>query len=191
MLDHDPQRASDMCDSIIEFYNQKVSEMHTAKDYEMVVTLKDAINRKYNELDSIKTELNEIKKGYGILDFDEQVPEITRGYMNALAAGRSSSSDTRKIQDLYNNMAEKGSDAAWLESRLDFLVNSVDSLTTDYDFYLSEYKNKITYSHIVEYPFPADKKSYPVRWLIVSFSAISAIFLALLLFLIIDYRKKE
>ena len=36
VLDQDPQRASDMCDSIIHFYNKKVRRMHKAKDLEMV-----------------------------------------------------------------------------------------------------------------------------------------------------------
>jgi len=44
---------------------------------------------------------------------------------------------------------------------------------------------------VVEYPVPADKKSYPVRWLIVAFSAFSAVFVALLVFLVLDYRKKD
>jgi uncharacterized protein involved in exopolysaccharide biosynthesis len=44
---------------------------------------------------------------------------------------------------------------------------------------------------VVESPFPSDKKSYPVRWLIVVFSAFSAVFLALLVFLVLDYRKEE
>jgi capsular polysaccharide biosynthesis protein len=191
VLDRDPQRASDMCDSIIHFYDEKVAELHRFKDYEMVRILKKGLQKKYRELDSIKGKLDIVKDEYGILDFEEQVPEITRGYMNALAAGRGSSSDTKKIEDLYNNLAKEGTDAIWLESRLDYIINSIDSLTTEHDFYLSEYQNEITHSHVVEYPFPADKKSYPVRWLIVAFSAVSAIFLALLVFLVLDYRKKE
>jgi uncharacterized protein involved in exopolysaccharide biosynthesis len=57
--------------------------------------------------------------------------------------------------------------------------------------YLSEYEKDITYAHIVEHPFPADKKSYPVRWLIVTLSTFSAVFLALLVFLVLDYRKND
>jgi hypothetical protein len=111
--------------------------------------------------------------------------------MNALATGRGSVSDTRKIQDLYDKFSDKGTEAIWLESRLDLMVNVIDSLTVQHEFYLSEYEKEITYSHVIEYPVPADKKSYPVRWLIVAFSTISAIFLSLLLFLIFDYRKNN
>jgi len=190
VLDELPQRASDMCDSIIQFYNQKVREMHKAKDLEMVEISKKELKEKNRELDSLKTRLNEIRKEYGILDFEAQVPEVTRGYMNALAAGRGSSGDTRKIRDMYDNLSEKGTEAVWLESQMKYLIGTIDSLNTLHFVHLNEYEKNITYAHIVQYPQPADKKSYPVRWLIVAFSTVSAVFLALLVFLILDYRKK-
>jgi uncharacterized protein involved in exopolysaccharide biosynthesis len=43
----------------------------------------------------------------------------------------------------------------------------------------------------VEKPFAADKKSYPVRWIIVMFSLVSAVFMAMLVFLVLDYRKEQ
>jgi hypothetical protein len=190
VLDYDPQRACDMCDSIIHFYNKKMRAMHKVKEKEMVDILGTGLQKKYNELDSVIEKLDIVRKEYGILDYETQVPEITRGYMSALATGRGSTSDTKKIQELYNSISKEGSKAVWLESRFDYLINTIDSLTTQHDFYLAEFEKDITYSHVVEYPVPADKKSYPVRWLIVAMSTISAVFLALLVFLVLDYRKK-
>ncbi len=191
VMDHDPRRASDMCDSIIFFYNKKVREMHKTKDLEMVEISEKGLKKKYQELDELMVKLDSVRNEFGILDYESQVPEITRGYMNALATGRGSTSDAKKIQELYQNLAEKGSEAIWLESRLEFLIGAIDSLTTQHEVYLNEFEKDITYAHVVEYPVPADKKSYPVRWLIVVFSTISAIFLALLVFLVLDYRKEE
>jgi uncharacterized protein involved in exopolysaccharide biosynthesis len=76
-----------------------------------------------------------------------------------------------------------------LENRFRYLVSSIDSLNRLHDIHLSEFEKDITYAHIVEHPVPADKKSYPVRWLIVAFSVISALFLAFLVLLILDYRQ--
>lgn len=191
VLDHDPQRASNMCDSIIRFYNVKTRELYRIKEKEMVEILGGDLSKKYLELDSVMLKLDEIRKEYGILDYNAQVPEITRGYMNALSSGRGSTADAKKIEKLYNNISKEGSKAIWLESRFKQLTSVIDSLTVQHDFYLSEYEKDITYSHVVEYPIPADKKSYPVRWLIVAFSTISALFLALLVFLVLDYRKPE
>jgi uncharacterized protein involved in exopolysaccharide biosynthesis len=191
VLDHNPLRASNMCDSIIHFYNTKVRDMHKAKDWEMVEISKKGLTRKYAELDTLTSRLDSVRKNYGILDYERQVERVTEGYMEALANGRTTSSGTREIRDLYKNLAEQGSEAQWLEGKYQFLQTAIDSLTIQYDHYLSEYEKDITYSHVVEYPVPSDKKSYPVRWLIVAFSTVSALFLALLVFLVLDYRKKE
>jgi len=191
VMDFIPQRASDMCDSIIHFYNQKVGQIHRSKNWEMVQILKKQLDKKYVEIDTVATELNQVRAETGIIDFKDQVPEVTRGYMTALATGRGSAPDTKQIKKLYDNMIEKGTDSYWLEKRYNFLINEIDSVNMLYELNLSEFQKDITYSHVVESPFPADKKSYPVRWLIVMFSAISAIFLALLVFLVLDYQKEE
>lgn len=191
VMDEQPERACYMCDSIIHFYNQKVRQMHKAKDWEMVEITQKLLNKKNVELDTLKTKLNTLRKKYGVFDFMGQSPEVTRGYMNALANGRGSTSDAQKIQKLYENFSENGADMEWLEKRTYSAMNVIDSIAKVHELYLSEFEKDITYSHIVEHPIPADKKSYPVRWMIVAFSAFSAVFLALLVFLVLDYRKEE
>ena len=190
VLDHDPQRASDMCDSLIHFYNKKVRDMHKRKDFEMVTIARKGLKQKYSELDTLIYRLDTLKQNYGILDFKSQVEKVTEGYMAALAEGRASQENRSKIQNLYNNLAEQGTQAYWLESRFNYLIDVIDSLTTQHEFYLAEYEKDITYCYVVENPVPADKKSYPVRWLIVSLSVLSALFLALLVFLVLDYQEK-
>ena len=191
VMDHDPQLASMMCDSIIHFYNKKVRKMHKAKAYEMVEILGNEIEKKQKELDKVVVQLNDLREQYGVLDFIIQTERVTEGYVKALSNSNTSSKNLAEIRGLYENLAEVGTKADNLKSKHLFILKSIDELTTDYDTYLSEYKKIITYAHIVEYPVPADKKSYPVRWLIVAFSTFSAVFIALLVFLVLDYRKKE
>ena len=190
VMDFYPQRAAAMCDSLIHFYNRKVEQIHKAKNGEVLVILKKQLEKKQHEYDSIVVDLNKLRVESGIINYTEQVPEVTRGYMSALAAGRGSGADTKQIKELYDNMLVSGADALRLEKKVNYLINSIDSITQLYEINLSEYEKSITYSHVVEKPFPADKKSYPVRWIIVLFSAVSAVFMALLVFLVIDYRKE-
>lgn len=190
VMDENPNRASNMCDSIIHFYNQKVRELHKAKDKEMVDISYKALNKKHEDLSTIEIKLDSIRKATGILSFNEQVPELTRGYMSALANGRGNASDTKKIEKLYDNFSLSGSKAAVLENQYNRTIHVIDSLTNVYEKYVVEYEKDITYSHVVEYPFPADKKSYPVRWLIVVLSTISAVFIGLLAFLVLDHNKE-
>ncbi len=189
VLDQDPKRAATMCDSIITFYNNKVRAMHKAKDKEMVVITQKQIDKKQIELDLSEQELDSIRKVSGLISLN-QTSEVTRGYMTALANGRGSSSDTKKIQELYQNLSKEGTQVQKVEQRFNKALSAVDSLTRLYDAHLVEFEKDITYSHIVERPFAADKKAYPVRWLIVAFSTLSAVFVALLAFLVLDYRKE-
>lgn len=190
VMDFIPERAADMCDSIIHFYNQQVAQIHKAKAWELVQILKNQLDKSYALKDSVETELNQIRAETGIIDFENQVPEVTRGYMTALATGRSSASDTKEIKKLYDSMITKGADSYWLEKKYNFLINAIDSVNILYQFNLSEFEKNITYSHVVESPFPSDKKAYPVRWLIVLFSAFAGVFFALLVFLVLDYKKE-
>jgi len=189
VMDHDPFRASNMCDSIIHFYNKKVRAMHKLKDKEMVDISAKALRQKKDELSTLELKLDSLRENTGIISFNRQVPELTRGYMSALASGRGNASDTKKIENLYENFSESGGQAVVLENRYNRTANAIDSLQEIYERYLIEYEKDITYSHIVEYPFPADKKSYPVRWLIVMLSTVSAVFIGLLTFLVLDFKK--
>ncbi|MFA5532893.1 MAG: Wzz/FepE/Etk N-terminal domain-containing protein [Mariniphaga sp.] len=190
VVDHDPLLASAMCDSIIHFYNGKVREMHKAKAHEMVEILKNRLESKHAELEQVGEELRSLRKEYGVLEYEIQVERVTEGYMSALVSDRTPSSHLNEIRDLYDNLADKGVEAVWLKSRHLFLLQSIAELTASYQTYLAEYNKIITYAHIVEHPMPADKKSYPVRWIIVAFSTLGAVFLAMLVFLILDYKKK-
>ncbi len=192
VMAYDPQVASDMCDSIIHFYNKAVGSMYQAKNLELVEITFKQLNEKYAERDSLAERLNELRKATGIMDFKNQVPEVTRGYVKALVEGRTASdSDINRIKELYGNMLKNGAEAFSLEVSYNNVLDEITKLKTTYEFNLNEYNKIITYSHIVEFPFPADDKSYPVRWVIVAFSTISAVFMALLVFLVLDYRKEE
>jgi len=193
VMAYDAQMASDMCDSIIHFYNLAVGKMYKAKNWELAEISLKQLQVKYVELDSLTFAINNMRAETGIMDFKNQVPEVTRGYVRALVEGRGTASeaDINRIKELYNSMLEKGAEAFSLEINFNNVIDQITKIKYQYEASLNEYQKTITYSHVVEYPFAADNKSFPVRWIIVAFSAFSAVFVAFLVFLILDYRKEE
>jgi uncharacterized protein involved in exopolysaccharide biosynthesis len=189
VLDYDPVRASNMCDSLIHFYNEKVGEMHSLKHIEVFELTDKYIKKKSKELDSIANVLQQLRNETGIISYS-QLERITEGYMAALSENRGGTSGAQIIKKQLDDLKRYGDDIIVLERKFNKYTQMIDSLATIKEVQLLEAEKDITYSHIVEYPVPADKKSYPVRWLIVAFSTVSAIFLALLVFLVLDYRKK-
>jgi uncharacterized protein involved in exopolysaccharide biosynthesis len=60
-----------------------------------------------------------------------------------------------------------------------------------YDQALLDYNREYTYTNVVSRPFPADKKSSPVTWLIVVLSTITALMAAIFVVAVIENRKQS
>lgn len=189
VLDKDPVRAANMCDSLIHFYNEKVREMHSAKQWELVKVVEDDIAKRTAERDSIRQLLDRFRIQYNVFDIVAQEPEITRGYMRALTDGSGNIANKKEIGRIYENLMEKGAEIHIMERRFESLVQAINELRSAHDKSLSEAQKKITYAHIVQKPLIADEKATPVRWVIVALSLASALFMALLIFVFLDSKK--
>jgi uncharacterized protein involved in exopolysaccharide biosynthesis len=190
VLDKNPKRACTICDSLIHFYNLKVAEMHAVKFIEIVDLTDKRLKQKYAELDTLQPVFDKFKNEYNIFDYQNQVKEVTRAYMKALATSPASAA-TKSLKTQYENLLKYGDQALIIERRYMDTKTKIDSMIETKVINLEEANKRITYSHVVESPIPADKKAYPVRWLIVAFSLASTLFAGLLFFIILDYRIKK
>ncbi len=191
VFDTSPERAAAMCDSLIVFYNRKVGRMQKVKHKEMLGICERQIQQKQDELNSYKNKLDSIRKVSGIISYEQQTPEATRGYMNALINGKTSDKSlaAKKLESIYQNLTQYGSDEFLYVQKFEAALERIIELSILYDEHLAEFEKDISYSLVVEHPFAADKKSYPVRWLIVVLATSSALFMALVTFIVLDYRK--
>ncbi|MGQ8337068.1 Wzz/FepE/Etk N-terminal domain-containing protein [Sunxiuqinia sp. A32] len=189
-LDQDPQVASSIVDSIIVFYNRKVQSIRKQKYEERAQSYSNDLVRKTKEISSIAEKMGELRQKYGLLDYEIQTEQITQGYMTALAEGASDRAVTN-IKSIISNLEEKGGEYFLLQREMEALEIQRDTINRRLDKALSQVNKKETYTMVVEEPFPADKKSYPTRWLIVLVSLIATEFLALLSIYIIEGLKNQ
>lgn len=187
VLDESPQRASDMVDSLIVYFDQLLQHQFAVKYFEVAIIAKRDLEHKKAEIDSVQGLLSEMTKKYNILDYDAQVGAATVGLMDA-AARRG---DVKPAKELLENLKDKGIEFKRLSTQLRSFEHVSDSLKIQYDLGMSQGSKKITYSIIVERPFPADKKSYPVRWLIVLLSTIAALGASVVTVSLIDYIRER
>lgn len=178
--DKDPFVACNIAKDILNFYDQKVADLHRQKVGEVVRMYERQLALKQQGIDSLKRELTELGTQYGIANYTGQQREITRGYINGSA----------RANELKHNIELYGPDAVDLETKIVAEGNTYVNVKLDYEQELRFYHSELTYSNIITEPFPADKKSYPVRWVIVALSAIGAFLLSLLVIFIIENRKR-
>jgi capsular polysaccharide biosynthesis protein len=189
VLDIDPQRACTMCDSIISLLDQKVRSMHRIKYEEVAQIARKDLNLVKHNIDSVQVRLNVLRKDYNILDYKSQAEEITKGMVKVLAEQKKNTSGGKELEQWMKNLSEKGGEYQLLDNQQRFLVSQLDSIEKIYNQSLSSAGKKITYGQRVQNPVPADKKSYPLRSLIVLVSTLAALFCALLVILLLENKK--
>jgi uncharacterized protein involved in exopolysaccharide biosynthesis len=186
VTDTDPQLACDMVNEIIYQLNDKISGLHKQKTREVLHIVEGQLARKGQQLDSLGKGLQELRVKYQILDYNIQVEEVTKGYMQSLGTGKG----VKDIDVLLRNLEEKGGDYYKMKVAYDAVLGSYNVVRSEYDNMLRELDKKFTYTYVVSSPTPSDKKSYPVRWLIVVVSVIAANMFLFSMVIINDYRKR-
>lgn len=178
--DKDPFVACNIAKDILNFYDRKVHDLHTQKAGEVVAMYERQLRLKQHDIDSLKRQMTKIGTQYGITDFSSLSREVTKGYIEG----------SNKAQELKDNLEIHGADIIDLTTKIQAEGNTYVSIKVDYEQELRFYNSELTYSNIVTEPFPADKKSYPVRWVVVSLCGLGAFLLSIVVIFIIENRKK-
>ena len=185
--DKDPKFACDIINEMMHQYNFKVRGLHKEKFLEVVNNYKIIMEMKKKELDSISNAADTLGVKYGLLDFANQTKEVMRAY---LGGGGSSVRNSETLR-LKKNLEEKGGHREMLTELMTNVSGSYSILKLDYDRAVLDYNRNFTYVNILNKPFPADKKAYPIRWVIVLMSAIGALMVAVIVIAILERRGKS
>lgn len=181
VLDTDPKIASSMVDSLITFYDYKTAEMHRKKQKEVIVISTNQFNIKNRELDSLEKLLSNLRQTYGIMNYSTQVTEATKGELTGNAAAKGL---FKKLQD--HGVEYQRLDSMVTNIRREYLFNKYSLEVAE-----KEFNKKISYSQVVSSPYPADKKSYPVRWAVVVMTVITSLIFSLIIIALIDSKRKK
>ncbi len=188
VTDKDPVIAYEMVNSIMEFCNLKIRSIHKEKYNEVVVSLNNTLNEKKQQLDSIENALAVLRNDYGLFDYESQAREITRGFLKTFD-GSSSNRPSQDVNLMKANFEEKAGELAQLTQR------RVDVMRIYYEFELKrdqalyDSAKEFTYLNVVTPPTIADKKAYPIRWLIVVYSVVAALFFSVVVISIRENQK--
>jgi hypothetical protein len=177
--------ACDIVDAIIYFYNKKVRLMHKGKYGEVIEMYEDLLARKQAYIDSLKQTLFEISVKEGLLSYEATAPQIMIGYLGTVTGG-SQGVNKKEVMRLKENIEKRGGDLVQIVESIKQEVRTYTDFKVEYEDALRFYDANLTYANVITSPFPADKKSYPIRWLIVSISVLMTFFFAVLVMLLIE-----
>lgn len=185
--DEDPAVSQAMVQDILDQCDKLARRLQREKSEEVRLIAQREMDIARRKLDSVETRLDTLREQTGLLNYDAQTEEVTRGYMRML--GNGSAGGRAEAKELLNALSARGGEFRTLTDlsnsyRAQFIEKQVA-----YERVLTDINKLLTYTNVVVYPERADKKVYPVRWLIVVGSVASACFLCLVLLMIQDRRK--
>ncbi|MDB4655797.1 Wzz/FepE/Etk N-terminal domain-containing protein [Flavobacteriales bacterium] len=179
VLDTDPEQARDMVDAVIFYFNRKERFLQKEKAMELVKILQEQVDRKKHEMDSMETVLAGIRTNYGILDYGLQTEYATERYLEVISTP-SLKANSKEIEPLLNALKEKGGEFLSLSEHLWRVRGGYNNLKEQLEAAVRDVEKNLTYCSIISNPVIADKKAYPIRWLIVLVSVLATLLLSIL-----------
>jgi len=186
VLDTDPKIACDMVKEIINSFNEKAKTLQREKSKELLEVRRKQLSDRKKELDSVNVLIQNLRTNYGLLDYGSQVKEFTKGYIKSMTS--SGKSNFKEIDQMIGNLQQKGGEFYTLTRVYDGILNSYNETKVEYDNTLTDLNKELTYVNKVTGPNIADKKSYPIRWLIVLISLLSVNILVLVIIVFQDRK---
>jgi capsule polysaccharide export protein KpsE/RkpR len=190
VLDTDAEQAHDMVNSIIFFFNRKERFLQKEKAIELVTILEEQVGSKKFEMDSMEAVLNEIRKEYGILDYGIQTEYATERYLEVVS-NPNLKSNSGEIELLLGALKEKGGEFLSLTEHLWRIRGSYNNLKEQLESAERDVEKNLTYCSVITNPVIADKKTYPIRWLIVLVSVMAALLLSILFLGVVENLRSS
>ncbi|MBN1337981.1 MAG: hypothetical protein JXA03_01585 [Bacteroidales bacterium] len=189
VFDKDPGVASDIANAIIDYYNIKIRTLHENKFNEVVKMFQRGLNKKRSSLDSLIFRLHELASEYGLLEYDVQAEEISKGFLKTIDGAGALHVNTPELLKLKKNFESKGGELILLVTLIENEAIQYSDMKYEYEKAYMDFDRKFTYVNEITRPYPADKKAYPIRWLIVLVSVLAGTFLAFIIALILENKR--
>lgn len=181
VYDKDPATAFEMVNSIINFYNEKVRELHSIKHKELITITENAIKDKIIHIDTLLIRIKDLQLNKKVLLNSYYIQEVSNKAFNGNA----------EAKQILNNILEYRSYSQLLDTLYQLNLYQYKMYLLQLEKSKIEANKKITYAQIISKPFVPDKKAYPVRWVIIAVIMVVSLFLFILTISLLENNKKN
>ena len=172
VLDKSPDTAALIANDIASLFDSiKNSMIHERAKTDFVIK-KQKLNKIKGQMQSLRDTMTSLSS-MGVV-IDDAYRALTEGYVNAKDPEMKKSFKTKM------NMTEKyGSILKSFQIKAGFLSKRLANMETTYEQAESDANSYLSHKFVVEKAYPAEKKAYPIRWLIVVLSTFSSLLLGI------------
>ena len=186
VMDKDPQLAKEIANHLVQLTDSLANKLRNERAQLAFALAQQSYEKAVKEIQTAEDKLGELHS-QGIYNFEAQVEGLTIQYGTAIAnnnlkGARTIQNDLDRISKLANEYNELANFLEPAYEQLAILKKRFDLLKVDAETHLPS-------SLVVDMAEAADKKSYPVRWLIVVVSVFSSLAFTLIALLVLNSIK--
>lgn len=189
VLDENPKIAAEIVNAYIELFNEKERSLQRSKTLEVVRIIKDQFDKKKIEMDSVEAKLREFRIRYGMLNYEAQSKVVAKNLFRSKK--KADPDDMAKVLAMKKNLEERGGEFIALGEHAYRNRAMYNDLKVSYESALKDLNKELTHANIITAPYPADKKTYPVRWLIILIVAGSSFLFSMVVIYLMENAKLQ
>ncbi|MCX6245809.1 MAG: hypothetical protein NTU98_14030 [Bacteroidetes bacterium] len=183
VLDKDPQMAADIANKIADLLDSTKNEMQRQRAYSGYKIVEAEYNSLKSEVEEIADSLVAIGK-LGVNDVEYQSQALNT--QMAIATMNNNKAAMAALQKRLDVLGKYGGIYMSLKNALEFKTHQLTLLQAKYKEAKVDAEENIPQKFIVNTGYKAERKSYPVQWLIVLVTTFSALFLTIIVIIMIE-----
>ncbi|MFI5164691.1 MAG: Wzz/FepE/Etk N-terminal domain-containing protein [Bacteroidia bacterium] len=187
VLDCDPQMASNIANDIAALYDSTMTRMK----HERALDAFKIVQREYGNLQMemlIKEDSLHKLMQLGVNDYETQADRLNEALGKAIVEGKTAAA--AELNQKVKILSTYGTAYMSLRDNLYRMREQSNQLKEKYEQARVDAEQNLPEKFVVDRAFPAEKKSYPVRWIIVAVATISALIITLLAIALFENLKK-
>jgi uncharacterized protein involved in exopolysaccharide biosynthesis len=188
VYDKNPQLAADMANEVADLVDSTINQMQKKIATKAFKIVEDEYNKLKKEI-KIKEDSLTILREFGVHDYESQSEMFNRQLAIEMAKGESKS--VKRLEKKLETLAKYGGPYVSLRDALEHDKKQLSQLKAKYEEAKVDANESLPHTFVINTAYKAEKKTYPLRWLIVLVSTIAALFLAIILFSLIDLFSGE
>lgn len=175
VLDHEPEKAHEIANGVLQLYDSVKNEIQLEVAEQALAIVKRTLDAKEAQVESIRTSMRKLGEE-GVTNYEEQSRALAEEIYKARSAGKMG-----KVNDLIEQqktLVQFGGQSISLKEQLILEEDKLSALRLKFEKAEVDVKEKLQNLFVVSSADVPEKKSYPVRWLIVATTLITTLLFA-------------
>jgi uncharacterized protein involved in exopolysaccharide biosynthesis len=187
VLDHQPKRAKEMADAIAIYADSVSNRMRSERAADALAYAERTLAEQEKSLRVMEDSINHLRK-LGVYDYKDQIEALMKDYSSAL--GKGNDDRAQLIKREMDHLSRYGTTFNKLDADIESTNEKLAILRKRHELMRVDVQSNLPAKFVLDSATEADKKSYPIRWLIVVVSTFSVILFSVFALLFNNYWKE-